>query len=84
MTGNVISGAINVCRDELRAAKDRGSILVALDIKDTYERDTGAGERCRTHSELGYKAAFVSRPGRHVHHRTAALSFLVVKPTKVS
>lgn len=59
-TRNFISGA--VCWDELRAAKDRGSILVTSDIKDTYERDTGGGEWWLTHSELRYKAA-VSRLG---------------------
>ena len=45
----------------IRAAKDRGSILVAHDIKDTYERDTGAGEWWQAHSEPGYKAALVPR-----------------------
>lgn len=61
-TRNFISGAVNVCWDELWAAKDRGSILVTSDIKDTYERDTGGGEWWLTHSELRSKAA-VSRLG---------------------
>lgn len=61
MTRNFISGAVKVCWDELWAAKDRGSILVTHDIKDTYERDTGEGEWWQTHSEPSYKAAFVSR-----------------------
>lgn len=50
---DIILGAVTVCKDELWAAKDRRSILVVGDIKDTYEAGRAEDEWWHSHSDLG-------------------------------